>query len=55
MSTLLKHDDLLKKELFPRMRAGKINMVVKQDFLICNYGYSYLKGRRSKGNLDLVR
>lgn len=55
MGTLLKHDDLLKKELFPRMRAGKINMVVKKDFLICNYGYSYLKGRRSKGNLDLVR
>lgn len=37
------------------MRADEITLIVKKDFLICNYGYSYLKGRRSKGNLDLVR
>lgn len=55
MNTFLKHDQLLKKELFPRMRADEINAIVKKDALICSYGYSYLKGRRSKGNLDLVR
>ncbi|KAG5863048.1 hypothetical protein JTB14_030290 [Gonioctena quinquepunctata] len=37
------------------MRADKISLIAKKDTLICNYGYSYLKGRRSKGNLDVVR
>lgn len=55
LGSLIKHDTLLKKVLWPRMRADEINMIVKKDFLICNYGYSYLKGRRSKGNLDVVR
>lgn len=54
MGTLLKHK-LLKEELFPRMRADNITLTAKKDSLICNYGYSYMKGRRSKGNLDLVR
>lgn len=50
-----KHDQLLDKELFPRMRADDVSLMVKQDPLICNYAYSYIKGRRSKGNLDFVR
>ncbi|KAG5890072.1 hypothetical protein JTB14_003637 [Gonioctena quinquepunctata] len=29
------------------MRADKISLIAKKDTLICNYGYSYLKGRRS--------
>ncbi|KAG5867506.1 hypothetical protein JTB14_026120 [Gonioctena quinquepunctata] len=37
------------------MRADKMSLIAKKDTLICNYGYSYLKGRRSKGNLDVVR
>lgn len=37
------------------MRADKINLIAKKDTLICQYAYCYLKGRRSKGNLDLVR
>nr|CAI5859488.1 unnamed protein product [Callosobruchus analis] len=52
---LFKYDELLKEELFPRMRADDITLTAKKDILICNYAYSYMKGRRSKGNLDLVR
>lgn len=52
---LLKHDQLLTKELFPRMRADRINFVAKKDMLICQYAYSYMKGRKSKGNIDCVR
>lgn len=37
------------------MRADDITLVAKKDAIICNYGYSYLKGRRRKGNLDVVR
>ncbi|XP_023310218.1 uncharacterized protein LOC111691497 [Anoplophora glabripennis] len=37
------------------MRADEIGLIAKKDPLICNYAYSYLKGRKSKGNLDLVR
>lgn len=55
LGTFIKHDELLKKELFPRMRADSITLVAKKDPIICNYGYSYLKGRRRKGNLDVVR
>ncbi|KAJ8970856.1 hypothetical protein NQ317_015881 [Molorchus minor] len=51
---LFKHDELLKKELFPRMRADEIAAIAKKDALICNYAYSYIKGRRSKGNIDLI-
>lgn len=54
-NTFFKHDEFLKKEVFPRMRPDEISLIAKQDPLICQYGYSYLKGRRSKGNLDLVR
>ncbi|CAH1107036.1 unnamed protein product [Psylliodes chrysocephalus] len=50
-----KFDELLNKELFPRMRADKINLIAKKDLLICQYAYSYIKGRKSKGNLDFVR
>ncbi|KAJ8938641.1 hypothetical protein NQ314_011380 [Rhamnusium bicolor] len=35
--------------------ADEIGLIVRTDTLICNYGYSYLKGRKSKGNLDLIR
>ncbi|KAK9871424.1 hypothetical protein WA026_012801 [Henosepilachna vigintioctopunctata] len=49
------HDVLLKEKLFPRMRADEVALVVKKDKLICSYGLSYLKGRRSKGNIDFVR
>ncbi|KAK4875861.1 hypothetical protein RN001_012283 [Aquatica leii] len=55
LGTRLKHDQLLKTELFPRMRADDISLIAKKDPLICQYAYSYIKGRRSKGNLDLVR
>ncbi|KAK9729899.1 hypothetical protein QE152_g15704 [Popillia japonica] len=55
MGNLMKYDKLLTKELFPRMRADKINLIAKKDMLICQYGYSYMKGRKSKGNLDFVR
>ncbi|KAG5897898.1 hypothetical protein JTB14_008066 [Gonioctena quinquepunctata] len=47
LGSLIKHDELLKKDLFPLMRADKISLIAKKDTLICNYGYSYLKGRRS--------
>ncbi|KAK4885617.1 hypothetical protein RN001_001888 [Aquatica leii] len=55
LGTQLKYDKLLNSELFPRMRADEISIIAKKDFLICQYAYSYLKGRRTKGNLDLVR
>ncbi|XP_074037277.1 uncharacterized protein isoform X2 [Leptinotarsa decemlineata] len=55
MGIYFQHEELLKKELFPRMRADDITLTAKKDILICNYAYSYMKGRRSKGNLDLVR
>ncbi|XP_072383666.1 uncharacterized protein [Diabrotica undecimpunctata] len=51
----LKHDDLLKSKIFSRMRADDINLIAKKDPLICQYAYSYIKGRQSKGNIDLVR
>ncbi|XP_074035340.1 uncharacterized protein isoform X2 [Leptinotarsa decemlineata] len=50
-----KHDELLDKDLFPRMRADEVSLTVKKDPLICKFAYSYLKGRKSKGNLDFVR
>lgn len=37
------------------MRADEVGLLAKIDALICYYAYSYLKGRRSKGNLDVVR
>ncbi|KAJ8930634.1 hypothetical protein NQ314_016549 [Rhamnusium bicolor] len=37
------------------MRADDIGLIAKKDPLICKYAYSYVKGRQSKGNLDLVR
>lgn len=37
------------------MRADKTNLTAKRDVIICSYAYSYLKGRKSKGNLDLIR
>ncbi|KAK9877988.1 hypothetical protein WA026_020202 [Henosepilachna vigintioctopunctata] len=49
------HDVLLKEKLFPRVRVDEVALVVKKDKLICSYGLSYLKGRRSKGNIDFVR
>lgn len=55
LNSLFKHDKLLTNELFPRMRADDIGLIARQDYLICRYAYSYLKGRRSKGNIDLVR
>lgn len=55
LATLLPHNELLKTQLFPRLRADDISLVVKKDHLICHYAYSYMKGRRSKDNLDLVR
>lgn len=55
LRSLLKHDELLNTELFPRMRADDVSLIAKKDPLICQYAYSYIKGRRSKGNLDLVR
>lgn len=50
-----RHQAFLKDVLFPRMRADGISLIVKSDPLICSYGYSYLKGRRSKGNFDFVK
>ncbi|CAG9826168.1 unnamed protein product [Diabrotica balteata] len=37
------------------MRADNINLIAKKDPLSCQYAYSYIKGRQSKGNIDLVR
>nr|CAI5830019.1 unnamed protein product [Callosobruchus analis] len=37
------------------MRADDIGLIAKKDPLICKYAYSYIKGRQSKGNIDLVR
>lgn len=37
------------------MRADEVNLLAKIDSLICNYVYSYMKGRSSKWNLDFVR
>lgn len=53
LGTLLKHDQLLNSELFPRMRADDISLIAKKDRLICKYAYSYMKGRKSKGILIL--
>lgn len=53
--SLHKQDELLKSRIFPRMRADDIGLIAKQDKLICRFAYSYIKGRQSKGNLDLVR
>lgn len=50
-----RHQTFLKTVLFSRMKADEISLIAKSDPLICNYGYSYLKGRRSKGNFDLVK
>ncbi|KAK5648106.1 hypothetical protein RI129_002998 [Pyrocoelia pectoralis] len=37
------------------MRVDEITRTIKKDLLICNYASSYLKGRKSKGNLDAAR
>lgn len=50
-----KRHKLLREELFPHMRADKISFIAKKDLLICQYAYSYIKGRKTKGNFDLVR
>lgn len=55
LNAVQKQNELLKKELFPRLRADDISRIVKTDPLICSYGYSYLKGRRRKGNIELVK
>lgn len=55
LSSLYKYDQLLTSKLFPHMRADEIGLVAKKDPLICAYAYSYIKGRQSKGNLDVVR
>lgn len=55
LHSLSKYDDLLRSKIFPRMRADDINLIAKRDPLICQYAYSYIKGRQSKGNIDLVR
>ncbi|XP_050500864.1 uncharacterized protein LOC126880839 [Diabrotica virgifera virgifera] len=38
-----------------QMHADDKNIIAKKDPLICQYTYSYIKGRQSKGNMDLVR
>lgn len=55
LHSLFKYDDLLMSKVFPRMHADEINLIAKKDPLICQYAYSYIKGRHSKGNIDLVR
>nr|CAI5842751.1 unnamed protein product [Callosobruchus analis] len=54
LHSVYKHDELLKSKIFPRMRADDIGLIAKKDPLICKYAYSYIKGRQSKGNIDLV-
>ncbi|XP_072380664.1 uncharacterized protein [Diabrotica undecimpunctata] len=44
----IKIDHRLKEEVFPRMRADKISMEAKNDFLICAFGTRYLKTHREK-------
>lgn len=55
LHSINKYDELLKLKVFPRMRADAIGFIAKKDLLICKYAYSYIKGRQSKGNIDLVR
>ncbi|KAK9874363.1 hypothetical protein WA026_002714 [Henosepilachna vigintioctopunctata] len=43
-----KTDPRLKEEVFSRMRADKISLEAKQDFLICAFGSRYLKIHREK-------
>lgn len=50
-----KYDELLKSKVFPRIRADTIGLITKKDLLICKYAYSYIKGRQTKGNIDVVR
>lgn len=51
----MKHDELLNTKIFSRIRADAIGLIVKKDPLICKFGYSHLKGKHTRGNLDLVR
>ncbi|KAG5876807.1 hypothetical protein JTB14_014137 [Gonioctena quinquepunctata] len=55
LNSMYKYDELPKSKIFPRMRADDVGLVAEKDPLICRYAYSYIKGRHSKGNLDLVR
>lgn len=43
-----KRDQRLKDEVFPRMRADKISLEAKSDFLICAFGARYLKIHRER-------
>lgn len=43
-----RHNDLLRKEIFPRMRADNISFTAKTDQLICAVAARYLKSHRDK-------
>lgn len=43
-----KDNDVLRKEIFPYMRADDISLIAKTDFLICAVATRYLKSHRDK-------
>ncbi|CAH1965753.1 unnamed protein product [Acanthoscelides obtectus] len=47
-------DQRLKVEVFPRMRADKISLEAKNDYLICAYGARYLKTHREKHFINVT-
>ncbi|XP_064071887.1 uncharacterized protein LOC135193415 [Vanessa tameamea] len=50
----LKIDEKLKEKVFPRMRADKISLIAKSDYLICAFGSQYLKTHREQHFANVV-
>ncbi|KAF5272966.1 hypothetical protein FQR65_LT17267 [Abscondita terminalis] len=50
----IKIDERLKDEVFPKMRADKISLEAKSDFLICAFGARYLKIHREKHFINVT-
>lgn len=54
VKSIKKIDPRLKNEVFPRMRADKISLEAKNDFLICAFGSRYLKIHREKHFINVT-
>ncbi|CAH1102112.1 unnamed protein product [Psylliodes chrysocephalus] len=50
----LRIDQYLKDVVFPKMRADKISLEAKNDFLICAFGARYLKLHREKHFINVT-
>lgn len=50
----IKVDETLKTQVFPRMRADKVSLEAKKDFLICAFGSRYLKTHREKHFINVT-